>query len=214
MWQIEVKFGHAFNPTPEMALHSNQIIVPERLNAAQGVCMETLRITTLDPADLDELLEFEIKNRAFFETTINARPTSFYLREGLRAVIEAAADDAKEDKAYQFLMKDRGDRIVGRINLTRVRRAHFHSADLGYRVAESECGKGYAREAVRQVLNKAYGELRLLRIEATSRPENVRSVRILTNAGFTQYGRSTLSFQLGEVWYDTLHFERRAYAQL
>lgn len=172
--------------------------------------MSLLRITALDLADLDELFEFEVVNRRFFESTINARPAEFYVKEGLRAVIETAIEDAKSDKAYQFLMKDPTGRIVGRINLLRVRRAHFHSADLGYRVAEAECRKGYARDAVRQVLSRAYGELKLLRIEATSRPENVGSVCVLRGAGFTQYGRSTRSFELGGVWFDTLHFEHRA----
>jgi [ribosomal protein S5]-alanine N-acetyltransferase len=162
------------------------------------------------PADLHELLAFELKNRAFFEQHINARPVDFYCEVGVSNAIAAAERDANEDKAYQYIVRDDSNELIARVNLTRVRRAHFHSAELGYRVAQAHVGKGYAREAVRLALEKAFNDHRLVRIEATSRPENIGSVKVLTHNGFTQFGRSRKSVELGGVWYDLLHFEKRA----
>jgi ribosomal-protein-alanine N-acetyltransferase len=163
---------------------------------------------TLDVAD--ELLRFERDNRAFFEARVNARPPGFYAPEGIRAAISLAVREAAEDKGYQFLVRDAAGVLVGRVNLIGVRRAHFHCADLGYRMAESACGKGYATEAVRQVLAKAFGELGLKRLEANARVGNEGSIRVLLRNGFREYGRSTRSFELGGVWHDRLHFERHA----
>ncbi len=160
--------------------------------------------------DVEEVFEFEVRNRRFFETNINARPAAYYTKEGVLAAIQASMEDARADRGYQFLTRDSSGGIVGRVNLSRVRRAHFHSAELGYRVGESACGKGYGRDSVRQILEIAFRDLALVRIEATSRPENIGSVRILLSAGFREFGRSTRSFQLGDTWYDILHFERRA----
>lgn len=171
-------------------------------------------LTLLPPSlnDVHELLAFEQSNRQFFEQSINARPPGFYSEEGVAQAIESAMQDAERDAGYQYLVRDSPGSIVGRVNLTRVRRAHFFSAELGYRIGQSASGQGYASEAVRQVLSEAFGALGLLRIEAACRPENEGSLKVLDRAGFSRFGRSNRSFELGGRWYDLLHFERRVEA--
>lgn len=161
-------------------------------------------------SDAPALRDFETRNRAFFEATINARLAAYYDTGGVEQAIVLALEDARCDRGYQYLLKDGKGTILGRANLGGVRRAHFHSATLGYRIAQSECGKGHAGEAVRQVLAIAFGELGLARLEADCRVENAASVRVLLRNGFTQFGHSRRSFALHGVWYDRLHFERHA----
>lgn len=163
---------------------------------------------TLDVAD--ELLRFETDNRAFFEARINSRPPGYYSADGVRAAITLAEREAAEDKGYQFLVRTAAGELVGRVNLAGVKRKHFQMADLGYRIAESAGGQGYASEAVRLVLLRAFGELGLVRIEANARVGNEGSIKVLLRNGFREFGRSTQSFELGGVWHDRLHFERRA----
>ena len=160
--------------------------------------------------DCKELLSFELENRAFFESHINSRPRDFYSVEGVRTAVERALQEASSDKSFQYLVRDAGGRLIGRVNLSRVRRAHFHSAELGYRIAQSACGNGYASAAVQAILNIAFQELGLVRLEATARPENFGSSRVLQKNGFLQFGRSTKSFELAGTWYDLIHYERRA----
>ncbi len=162
---------------------------------------------TLDVAD--ELLRFETDNRAFFEARINSRPPGYYSPDGVRAAIALAEREAAEDKGYQFLVRTAAGELVGRVNLAGVKRKHFQMADLGYRIAESAGGQGYASEAVRLVLLRAFGELGLVRIEANARVGNEGSIKVLLRNGFREFGRSTQSFELGGVWHDRLHFERR-----
>ena len=161
-------------------------------------------------ADAASLLAFELDNRAFFESTINARPAGYYSLDGVQASISSAMADAMVDRGYQFLLKDDGGTIVGRANLSAVKRAHFHSAVLGYRIAESACGQGCASEAVRQLLGIAFGKLRLARIEADCRLDNLASARVLLRNGFVQFGHSRRSFEHGGGWHDRLHFECHA----
>jgi len=172
--------------------------------------MPILQLTppTLDGAD--ELLRFETDNRAYFEARVNARPAAYYSPDGVRAAIALAEREAAEDKGYQFLVRTEAGELVGRVNLAGVKRTHFQMADLGYRIAESAGGKGYASEAVRLVLAKAFGELGLVRLEANARVGNEGSIKVLLRNGFREFGRSTQSFLLGGVWHDRLHFERRA----
>lgn len=159
---------------------------------------------------IEALLAFELANRAFFEATINARPASYYSREGVGLAVAQAMADAYADTGYQYLALDAAGEIIGRVNLSAVKRAHFHSAVLGYRIGEQHGGKGHAGEAVRQVLQLAFGTLRLMRIEADCRIDNLASKRVLERNGFVQFGHSRRSFELGGVWHDRLHFERHA----
>jgi len=172
--------------------------------------MSTLQLIPPSPDVADELLRFEVDNRAFFEARVNSRPAAYYSPEGVRAAIALATKEAAEDKGYQFLVRTDVGELIGRVNLTAVKRKHFHCADLGYRMAESACGKGHASEAVRLVLDKAFGELGLKRIEANARVGNEGSVRVLLRNGFREFGRSLKSFELDGVWHDRLHFERHA----
>lgn len=172
--------------------------------------LAALQLSPLTPNDLEDLLDFELVNRSFFEAHINARPSSYYSRDGVLSAIEAAIADAASDTAYQYLVRDYANVLIGRVNLTRIRRDHFHSAELGYRVAERETGKGYASEAVRQASAIAFGIHKLSRVEAIARAENAGSVAVLRRNGFVQFGRSSKSFQLAGVWYDHLHFEKHA----
>jgi ribosomal-protein-alanine N-acetyltransferase len=161
-------------------------------------------------ADLDALLAFELENRAFFEATINARPSAYYSREGVAGAIAAAIEDAAQDRGYQFLVKSANGELLGRVNLSGVKRAHYHCGVLGYRIGQSHGGRGIASEAVRQVLEIAFGRLGLRRIEADASIGNGGSVRVLERNGFVLYGRSRRSFELQGTWYDRLHFERHA----
>lgn len=165
----------------------------------------------LQPAKVEfarDLFKFESENRAFFEARINARTAGYYSLDAVTAALEVAENEAKADVGYQFLIFDTAQDIVGRINLSRVRRNHFHSAELGYRIAESGGGQGYAGDAIRQVLTKAFFELGLMRIEAAVSVNNPASIRALQRNGFSQYGLARRSFELGGVWYDVLHFEK------
>lgn len=170
----------------------------------------TAILVPIRPSDAPALRAFETRNRAFFEATINARPASFYEAGGVEQAVAQALEEARGDRGYQYLLKDGEGAILGRVNLGAVRRAHFHSATLGYRIAEAACGKGHAGEAVRQVLEIAFGELGLARIEADCRRENAASRRVLLRNGFEQFGHSRRSFELHGLWYDRLHFERHA----
>lgn len=161
-------------------------------------------------ADRDALLAFELDNRAFFEATINARPAGYYSREGVGRAIAAAIEDAQNDRGYQFLVQSEKGELLGRVNLSGIKRAHCHSGVLGYRIAQCAGGRGIASEAVRQVLEIAFGWLGLKRIEADASVANLGSLRVLERNGFVQYGRSRRSFELQGTWYDRLHFERHA----
>lgn len=167
----------------------------------------TIKAPTL--LDLDALYAFELRNRNYFESWINARPADYYSLDAVALAIESAQQDAAKDLAYQFLVSENGV-LLARVNLTQVKRPHLQQAVLGYRVGQEHQGRGVAKGAVRLALQQAFSELALWRVEATSRPENPASVKVLLANGFRQFGHAKRCFQLGANWYDLLHFEAHA----
>jgi ribosomal-protein-alanine N-acetyltransferase len=169
--------------------------------------LSTLHLRRVAESDVAALLRFELEHRAYFERWVNARDPRFYSEQGVRAAIDAADVAWANDQAFQYLILD-DERIVGRVNLTAIKRAHFNCADLGYRVGEHDGGRGVASQAVALCLAEAFGTHALWRVEAMARPENHASVRVLERNGFRQFGHSRRSFQLHGQWFDRLHFER------
>jgi ribosomal-protein-alanine N-acetyltransferase len=170
----------------------------------------TLTLSPPRPEDADDLLAFERDNRAFFERWINARPTAFYSAEGVAAAIAKAQADAVADQGFQYLARDAQGVLVGRVNLHQLRREPFHCATLGYRVGAAFGGRGVAQAMVRQLLPLAFQGHGLKRLEATARPDNLGSVRVLQRSGFVQFGHARRCLELHGVWHDLLHFEAHA----
>lgn len=174
--------------------------------------MSAIAIRPVAAADAAALLRFELQHRAYFESWVNARDPKFYSEQGVAAAVAAAEAAWANDQAFQYLIVEDDDRIVGRVNLTAVRRAHYHCADLGYRIGEHDGGRGIASRAVALCLEQAFGKHGLGRIEAVARPVNKGSIRVLERNGFRQFGHSRRSFELGGEWFDRLLFERHRHA--
>lgn len=168
----------------------------------------TLQLVAPAPADAAELLAFELANRRFFETWINARSEAYYSLDAVAEAIEQAGRERRADSAYQFLAKVDGA-IVGRVNLNAVTRRYFNRASLGYRMAENAAGKGYASRAVALALRQGFEALGLWRVEADVRAINAGSLRVLERNGFQVYGKSARSMRMHGVWHDVLHLELR-----
>jgi ribosomal-protein-alanine N-acetyltransferase len=60
--------------------------------------------------------------------------------------------------------------------------------EMGYVLNRAHWGRGLASEAARAVLRVAHEDLRLVRVEATCRPENHASRRVLVKIGMQQEG--------------------------
>ena len=169
--------------------------------------MSELAIRPVVAADAAALLRFELEHRAYFESWVNARDPKFYCEQGVADAIAAAEAARAAGTAFQYLIVE-DERIVGRVNLTAIKRLHYHCAELGYRIGEHDGGRGIASRAVALCLDEAFGRHELRRIEAVARPVNKGSIRVLERNGFRQFGHSRASFELGGQWFDRLLFER------
>ena len=96
--------------------------------------------------------------------------------------------------------------MVGRINLS-VLGSDRKTAELGYRIGENVTNLGYASEAVRLVLDKAFNNYGLNRIIAGTAMDNLASKRVLLKNGFTFIRIIENDLQINNEWVHTAVFE-------
>ncbi|GAA4899534.1 RimJ/RimL family protein N-acetyltransferase [Stackebrandtia albiflava] len=117
--------------------------------------------------------------------------------------IEAAARDGDSRVEHYFAVDvpERGTDPVGfvRLGLSGVR-----AAKLGYAIAASCQGRGYATEAVRQALGFAFGALGLHRVSVAIGPDNLASMRVAAKAGFVPEGRIRDHVFTNGAWRDSI----------
>ncbi|WP_158889246.1 GNAT family N-acetyltransferase [Amycolatopsis anabasis] len=95
---------------------------------------------------------------------------------------------------------------AGQITIGNVIRAALRSAWVGYWVSSTAIGGGVATAAVALVVDHVLTRAGLHRIEATVRPENAASIRVLTKSGFRQEGVFERYLDVAGDWRDHLCF--------
>ncbi|MEU6646740.1 GNAT family protein [Saccharomonospora sp. NPDC046836] len=96
--------------------------------------------------------------------------------------------------------------FAGQITLGNVIRASLRSAWVGYWVSSELAGGGVATAAVALVTDHAFAVAGLHRLEATVRPENGPSLRVLTKTGYRQEGLFLRYLDVAGAWRDHLSF--------
>ena len=67
-------------------------------------------------------------------------------------------------------------------------------------------GRGYMTEVVNKVLEIAFEDLKLHRIEANIMPRNIPSIKVVQKCGFEKEGVSKKYLNVNGVWEDHYHF--------
>lgn len=95
--------------------------------------------------------------------------------------------------------------LIGSIQLAGTG-AGRRQAEIGYVLARSQWGHGYATEATQALLRFGFEGLGLHKISATCDPANVASARVLTKVGMQPAGRLRDHLYIRGQWRDRLLF--------
>lgn len=126
--------------------------------------------------------------------------------EAVRAFVEglAAAQEPQPRLKYNLaIVLPDSDELIG---ITSLRRKHADGLDgeLGYELAPSHWGQGYATEAASAMLALAFDLLGLHRVSSECIAENEGSARVLERLGMTLEGRLRENEWMKGRWWDTL----------
>jgi ribosomal-protein-alanine N-acetyltransferase len=113
---------------------------------------------------------------------------------GLRAT-------ARRGQALPFTITVHGQ-FAGQLTLGNVVRGSLRSAWVGYWVESGVAGGGVGTVAVALAVDHAFGPVGLHRVEATVRPENAASLRVLAKLGFRDEGLLQRYLEVDGAWRD------------
>lgn len=158
-------------------------------------------------SDYGPWAELRAMSRAHLVPWEPAWPRDDLSKGAYRRRIKHYQREARDDLGYAFLVfASEGDRLIGGLTLSNVRRGVTQSAMLGYWLGTPFVGRGHMTAAVRAVLPHAFEPLRLHRIEAAVQPSNDRSVDVLKRAGFIEEGLARRYLKINGSWQDHLLF--------
>lgn len=170
--------------------------------------MPRTRLLTVDDAEpLAALLAAERESMAPYEPV---RSDAFYTAAGQAAVLAERARRTAEGVELPHLILDDDGSPAGGITLKGIEHGPFRSCGLGYWVARSAGGRGLATEAVARMLDVAFVDLRLHRVQAETLVDNVRSQRVLAKNGFERIGLAPGYLHIAGRWQDHVLFQRLA----
>ena len=149
---------------------------------------------------------FEKENREYFERNLPPRPANYFESEVFKEITRELLREQENHDVYMHLIRDSQGVMVGRINLS-VLGKDRKTAELGSRIGENVSNLGYASEAVKLVLEKAFTTYGLHRIIAGTATDNLASQRVLLKNGFTFSRVIENDLQIHNEWVHTAVFE-------
>lgn len=129
----------------------------------------------------------------------------------------AARSHAAGTAVPLFLIRRKGDTLLGAITLDNIRRGPAQAGTLGYWTGQPHVRKGYMAEAIAAVVHHAFHRMDLSRVEAACLPENAASRALLERSGFKYEGVAQSYLQINGRWrthvlYAALRTDRRGKA--
>lgn len=94
-------------------------------------------------------------------------------------------------------------RVIGKAGLWRF-------PEIGFIFHPDHWGRGHAREALTAVLERAFMDHDLARIEADVDPRNSESLKLLDHLGFRETGRKDHTWFVGGRWCDSIYLALNA----
>ena len=173
-------------------------------NDGRGFVMISLEL--LSEENSLDVYFFEKENREYFERNLPPRPANYFDLEGFKEITRELLREQENHDVYMHLIRDAQGIMVGRINLS-VLGKDRKTAELGYRIGENVTNLGYASEAVKLVLEKAFTTYGFNRIIAGTATGNLASQRVLLKNGFTFSRVIENDLQIHNEWVHTAVFE-------
>ncbi|EEY81170.1 MULTISPECIES: GNAT family N-acetyltransferase [Streptococcus] len=165
-----------------------------------------ISLELLSEENSTDVYSFEKENREYFERNLPPRPGNYFDPEGFKEITRELLTEQTNRDVYMHLIRDSRGVMVGRINLS-VLENDQKTAELGYRIGGNYTNLGYASEAVKLVLDKAFHTYGLNKIVAGTATDNLASKRVLFKNGFTFSKIIENDLQIHNEWVHTAVFE-------
>lgn len=166
----------------------------------------------LGPEHAASVREYGLKSAEYQRPFDPIRPRDHWELSVVADRLAAQHREARTGHSLCLFISAKSDpyEVIGAVNLRNILRGAMLGATLGYGLAPEAVGKGFMTEAVKRVVDIAFDELALHRVEANVMPSNGRSLAVVERAGFTREGLSPRYLNIAGRWEDHVRFARIA----
>ncbi|WP_193047895.1 GNAT family N-acetyltransferase [Mycolicibacterium baixiangningiae] len=119
------------------------------------------------------------------------------------AVCSTLRSEARKGRMLPYVIELDGQ-FAGQLTIGNVTHGALRSAWIGYWVSSEQVGGGVATAALALGVDHCFGPVMLHRVEATVRPENAPSRRVLAKVGFREEGLLKRYLEVDGGWRDHL----------
>lgn len=155
--------------------------------------MKNLNIREPQISDEPAFLEMTMASKVYHSPWVSAPLTH---QEFINYIQRA---NQPNQKSFLILL---GYEIVGVFNLSEIVRGSFLSAYLGFYGSHKYAGKRLMSEGLKMLLECAFADLQLHRLEANIQPDNIASKRLVERNGFRKEGFSPRYLKINGEWRD------------
>jgi ribosomal-protein-serine acetyltransferase len=153
----------------------------------------------LEESDADELFALTDRNRAHLEPWMPWLPSTRTPQDTLEFIRATRRQIAANDGLTLAIVRDGA--IVGDCGFHHVDWAN-RAATIGYWLSAGEQGRGTMTEAVRALVDHAFGPWGLHRVEISAAVDNARSRAVPERLGFALEGVRRAAERVGDRWLD------------
>jgi [ribosomal protein S5]-alanine N-acetyltransferase len=173
---------------------------------------ERLLLRLLGPDAAAAVREYGLRTAEFHRPFDPLRPSDFWELPVVADRLVCQQLEVEQDRSLCLFIASKGepDRVLGAINLRNIIRGAMMGATLGYGLAPDAIGHGYMTESVKRVVEIAFDDLGLHRVEVNIMPRNAPSLAVVERAGFVREGLSPRYLQINGRWEDHVRFARLA----
>lgn len=167
----------------ENSLDAEKGFQEKNLKEEKGFNVETtvpvVRLRAMEPEDLDALYRIE-NDRDVWDVGENNVPYSRYI---LHDYIANASADIYADKQVRMVVENEKGQLVGVADVVNFCPSHAR-AEVSIVICREHRKKGYARAAIRQIMDYALRTLHLHQLYAVVREDNMPSLNLFSSLGF------------------------------
>lgn len=165
--------------------------------------MPLLKNRMVRNGDAAALMEYFIRNEAFFRPWEPRRPAAFN-QEGYWVEQVALRELQQIEKSASYWVAENAydGQIVAHCSLTNIIHGAFKAAYMGYAIDQRYQAKGLMKALCLDAISYAFNELSLNRIMANHMPSNNRSAALLRSLGFSREGLAKRYLKINGRWED------------
>lgn len=177
----------------------------QRRNKVQSIILRSERVYIRFPVldDYYAWAKLRTESRTFLEPWEPHWPIDACTLQRYRDHLVRYSNGRKNGSFYVFfIFSSETDDLIGGISLGNIRRGVVQSGEIGYWCGEQYSGHGFMHASLELLVDFAFQQLMLHRLEAASIPTNMRSIRLLEKCGFIREGLLRAYVRIQGEWKD------------